>query len=365
MRLLIVSAPLLGHAFPMVPLARAMRESGHEVLFATGGAALSVADAGLDTADVGSQVRLGRAALGVTLRHPLLAKVEAAGAADLGFVSRLFGAANTRMLADVLAVTARWKPDVIVHEPLATSAAIAAERYGIPAVVHDTSLFDGAALTEATALRMGSTVPAPSTVLRTAPRSVLATEGGWPMRYVPYSGSGPVPDWFASPGPPRVLVSRSTVQGPGGGALMAAVAAAASEVPAEFVLVRPPKALAKKTMPGNVRLVDWIPIPRVLGSCAAIVHHGGAGTLLTALAAGIPQLVEPGAGDRARHARLISARGAGLAAKAAEVTPELLGELVTSEAMTSAAAEVRAEIAAMPPPEAVADRLTDLIASPA
>ncbi|ASR37717.1 hypothetical protein BAY61_24975 [Prauserella marina] len=365
MRLLFVSAPLLGHAFPMVPLARAMRDSGHDVLFATGGAALSVADAGLTTADVGARVRLGRAGLGVALRHPLLARVEAAGAADLGFVSRLFGSVNTSMLADVLAVADRWKPDLIVHEPLAASAAIAADRYGIPAVVHDTSLFDGAALTEATARRMGSKVAAPSTVLRTAPRSVLATEGGWPLRYVPYSGSGPVPGWLTTPGPPRVLVSRSTVQGPGGGALMAAVAAAASEVPAEFVLVRPPKALARKPMPGNVRFVDWIPIPTVLGSCAAIVHHGGAGTLLTALAAGVPQLVEPGAGDRARHARLISARGAGLAAKSAEVTPGLLGELVADEAIASAAAEVRAEIAAMPSPEEVADRLAGLVADPA
>ncbi|WP_309114588.1 hypothetical protein [Saccharothrix sp.] len=36
MKVLFVSAPLVGHVFPMIPLAKALRAAGHEVVLATG-----------------------------------------------------------------------------------------------------------------------------------------------------------------------------------------------------------------------------------------------------------------------------------------------------------------------------------------
>ncbi|MFE9117175.1 glycosyltransferase [Streptomyces sp. NPDC007172] len=45
--------------------------------------------------------------------------------------------------------------------------------------------------------------------------------------------------------------------------------------------------------PPNVRAVDFVPLNQLLPSCAAIIHHGGAGTFLTALAHGVPQVVVP------------------------------------------------------------------------
>lgn len=159
---------------------------------------------------------------------------------------------------------------------------------------------------------MKAGVRSPATILRTAPASLAQFLGGRPMRFVPYSGDGEVPGWLAEPaGRPRILVSRSTVAGPGAGRMMAAVVRAAGRVDAEFVLVRPDRT---EGLPDNVRTVGWVPIPRVLPFCDGIVHHGGAGTLLGALAAGVPQLVEPGPGDRTVHATLITARGAGLGA---------------------------------------------------
>jgi hypothetical protein len=55
-----VSAPLIGHAFPLVPLALALQSSGHEVLVATGGDALAVRDSGLDVDDVAPGFSMGR-----------------------------------------------------------------------------------------------------------------------------------------------------------------------------------------------------------------------------------------------------------------------------------------------------------------
>lgn len=65
MRVLVVSAPLVGHVFPLVPLAVALRDAGHDVLVATGGGALAAADAGLAVHDIAPGFDFGRIALRV------------------------------------------------------------------------------------------------------------------------------------------------------------------------------------------------------------------------------------------------------------------------------------------------------------
>jgi UDP:flavonoid glycosyltransferase YjiC (YdhE family) len=124
------------------------------------------------------------------------------------------------------------------------------------------------------------------------------------------------------------------------------------------VLVRPGRT---DGLPDNVRTVGWVPLPRVLPFCDGIVHHGGAGTLLGALAAGVPQLVEPGPGDRTMHATAVTGRGAGLRAAPHEVTPDLLTRLIEDSKLQRAAGEVRDEITSMPAPSEVAAIWEDLI----
>ncbi|MFS8096231.1 DUF1205 domain-containing protein [Lentzea alba] len=351
MRVLVVAAPLLGHVFPLMPLALALREAGHDVVVATGGEALRVRDSGLHVEDVvPANVRFGPIALRIMLRHPLVARRELRGSGRLDFVSRLFGTVGDAMTAPLQALAAKWKPDVVVHEPLAA----AGSALRVPSIIHDVSLFDGLDLTAAVGARMKAHVPPPLTILRTAPPSLAEFLGGRLMRFVSYSGDGEVPRWLAEPsGKPRILVSRSTAPGPGAGRMMAAVVKAAPHVDAEFVLVRPERA---EGLPDNVRTVGWVPIPRVLPFCDGIVHHGGAGTLLGALAAGVPQLVEPGPGDRTVHANLVTARGAGLAAGPRDVTPELLTRLIEDSKLQRAAGEVRDEMATMPTPAEVVQR---------
>jgi UDP:flavonoid glycosyltransferase YjiC (YdhE family) len=154
-------------------------------------------------------------------------------------------------------------------------------------------------------------------------------------------------------------VSRSTVAGPGGGDPTGAIIAAAPTVDADIVLVRPPGRLPR--LPENVRTVGRVPLDRVLPYATACVHHGGAGSVLGALAAGVPQLVVPGPGDRRHNAEVVTGRGAGLAVAARAVTPDVLTRLVTDAALRTAAGEVRAEMAAMPPPSDVVAALTALL----
>ena len=276
------------------------------------------------------------------------------GSGRLDFVSRMFGKVGDAMTGPLQAFARQWKPDVVLHEPLAA----AGSALGVPSIVHDVSLFDGLELTAAVGARMKAEVRSPATVLRTAPRSLMEFRVGQPMRFVAYSGDGEVPRWLAEPsGKPRILVSRSTAPGPGSGRMMAAVVKAAEQVDAEFVLVRPERT---EGLPDNVRTVGWVPIPRVLPFCDGIVHHGGAGTLLGAFAAGVPQLVEPGPGDRTVHATAITGRGAGIGAGPREITPALLTRLIEDSKLQRAAGEVAEEIAMMPSPAEVVQRWESL-----
>lgn len=358
MRVLFVAAPLLGHVFPLIPLAISLRNNGHDVIIATGGEALQTRDSGLQVENVvPPNLRLPPIAIRIMLTHPRIARAELRGSGKLDFVSRFFAPINTAMTPHLQALAAEWRPEVVVHEPLAT----AGSALNVPSIVHDVSLFDGLQLTTAVAARMQHKTRTPATILRTAPPSVANFPTGHPMRFVPYSGTGEIPPWLSNPaGKPRILVSRSTAPGPGSGRMMAAVAKAAKHVDAEFVFIRPDKT---KNLPDNVNPVGWVPIPRLLQFCDGIVHHGGAGTVLSALAAGVPQLVEPGPGDRTTHANAVSARGAGLKAAPRDITPELLTELITSAKLQKAAGEVSCEIAAIPSPAAIAARWDSLLAA--
>lgn len=365
-RVLVVSAPMVGHVLPLTPLALALRAAGHEVLIATAADGLAARDVGLPVEDLAPNFDFGRIAMRMLLRHPLIARAELAGTAGTRGVGLLFGVVNDQLADATVALARRWRPDLVVHEPLAVTGALAAAAVGVPAVLHENSLFDGPALVGATTARLDAArhrhgidvLPPPAATISIAPPSVLPGRTGWPMRATPYRGKGDPPDWLCRPaGRPRVLVTRSTVGGPGGGRLMPAVVAAAGAVDAEFVLVRPDRRTIARTLPPNVRTVDWVPFPPVLAHCAGVVHHGGAGTALAALHAGVPQLVVTGPGDRRHNAGVVAARGAGLAVAERRIDAAVLTRLIEDAELTRNAVAVRGEMAAMPEPVELVARL--------
>ncbi len=66
-------------------------------------------------------------------------------------------------------------------------------------------------------------------------------------------------------------------------------------------------------IPANVHVEAWIPQRDVWPHVAALVCHGGSGTLLGGLAAGVPMVVVPFGADQPHNARLVTQAGAGLA----------------------------------------------------
>ncbi|MEV4515298.1 nucleotide disphospho-sugar-binding domain-containing protein [Dactylosporangium sp. NPDC049525] len=363
MRVLFVSAPLLGHVLPLVPLAEAFRRAGHEVLVATAADALTAGRAlKLPVSDVAPGFSFGRTARRMMLRHPLTARAELAGTAGTRGVALLFGAVNERLVDGVASLTDRFRPDLVVYEPLAVAGAVVAARRGIPAVRHENNLFDGAVLAAVTAgpaLRRHrvEALPEPVTAVQIAPPELVGERGGTPMRHLPAT-VGKLSEPFPGPaGRPRIVVSRSTVDGPGSGGLMRAVVAVAADVPADILLVRPEPGLPAR-LPGNVFTTGWVPLDALMPTLAAVVHHGGAGTVLGALAAGIPQLVVPGPGDRRHNAGVVERSGAGWAMSAAAITADQLHRLLSDYGLRTTAGRFRTSIAARPHPDEVAALLT-------
>lgn len=356
-----VASPLQGHLLPLVPLAAACRDAGHDVILASGGFPPDLL--GLRTVDIGARFSLPRSAMRAALRHPRLARAEMNGTAGHGFVGELFGRANLALVEPLEQLAVRERPDLIVFESLGEAGAIVAGRLGIPSVLQENTLWPASELFEAvtgSSSLSGRDIPKPALTITVIPPSVRegTPAGAVPMRPVPYSGGGEIPDWLRTPGErPRVLVSRSTIEGPNDGNPGPAVVAAASAVDAEIVLVRP---ASTRDLPPNVRAVGRVPLDELLPGAAAFVHHSGAGSILGGLAAGVPQLVTPGAGDRRHNADLLARRGAGLSVEAKAITAADLQRLLSDEALRTAAREVAAEIAAMPAPEAVVPELEKL-----
>jgi len=357
-----VAAPMQGHLLPLIPLALACRDAGHEVIVASG--ALPIGPTGLRLHDIGRRFSLPRSGIMVGLRHPRLLRAELAGRAGTAFVGELFGRASHTLVGPLLRLAERERPDLIVYESLGEAGALVAGRLGVPSVQQESTLSSAADLFRAVAQSSGMrghSIPAPALTITIAPSSLVGARSGRPMRPVPYSGGGEVPGWLLEPGDrPRIVVSRSTITGPGDDDPSAAVVAAAARVDAEFVLVRPSRSVTRGRLPDNVRTVERVPLHRVLPHATGFVHHGGAGSVLNGLAAGIPQLVVPGPGDRRYNAELLTRRGAGLGVAAAEISAEHLMRLLTDPRLLTAAQQVSAEIAAMPAPMTVVPDLEAL-----
>ena len=82
-------------------------------------------------------------------------------------------------------------------------------------------------------------------------------------------------------------------------------------------------------LPGNVRVEQWVPQADVLGHARLVVHHGGYGTLLDAVAAGVPQIAVPlFSADQFDNAARIGELGLGLS------VPRDLGGAADGPSMT-------------------------------
>ena len=144
---------------------------------------------------------------------------------------------------------------------------------------------------------------------------------------------------------PLVLVAPSTSQDPDGRLLLASLEGLAGE-PVRVLATTNRRAPARlPAVPANARLVDWVSYARTMPRCDAVVCHAGHGTVVRALASGVPVVACPHAGDMAENAARVRWAGAGVSLPRRFQTPRgvrlALRRLLGDPSYARRAAELR------------------------
>jgi hypothetical protein len=306
--------------------------------------------------------------------HPFRATLTLGGAPAMDFAGRLFAAVSAKFTDDTVRLVRSWRPDLVVFSPLQGAGPLAAQVAGVPAVMHGFGINNSPELWRSVAKHMaddyarhGLTPPESAGLIDVTPPSMVDTEltgtDRLPMRYVPYNGGAVLPPWLLEPRTrPRITVTLgSVVPLLAGVGMLAPFLAAAGTVPADFVVTK--GGLAESAfgpVPDNVRLVDWVPLGALLAESDAVIHHGGAGSTLTALDAGLPQLILPQGADQFLNADAVEKAGAGAAVAAADLDADRLAGLLDDTAARAAAEAIAKDMAGQPSPAEVVPALIAL-----
>ncbi|GGS05664.1 glycosyl transferase [Streptomyces humidus] len=386
MRVLAISSPSATHFMPAVPLMWALRSAGHDVMFLGQPDVVGMArGAGLPTVCEGALFDVDELFLGLPEgKRPIdigLAQLPRGGwtAAALAWVF------HAKYLLDpYLDFARRWKPDLIVTDPLEYAGLIVGGVLGVPTVHHrwgpepvsSAGLALARTLLHGRAVRHGlAGLPDPALLLDPFPAELgLPDEpAGRPIRPVAYNGGGSVPSWLwqAEGDRRRVCVSfgRSILPLNGLSLIRHVVDAfdGLDGVEALVTLEREHRP-ALGPVPDQVRLVDPLPIREVLEISDAVVHHGGGGTTLTAVLAARPHLLLPQIMDQ--HVRCERLEEAGVAVRLGDagsqndpgVIRDALTTLLDKPGYRQAAVALRERALELPSPAEVARDLEELAA---
>ena len=379
MRVLFTSTPGSGHLGPLFPFAHALRRAGHDVLVA---------------APFSAQARVERAGLPyLSFADPLPRDLdphwEAVRAAPDGeraneiVLGQIFGGVRARSaLPGVGLAIDAWRPHVVVRETCEFAGAVAAEARGLP----HARIGIGLARTDDLAIRTAAPVleplraaaglepdPAGRTLdaapyLTLTPPSFEAPDLTLAARTLRFHDAAPRPHSVQDPAePPLVYVTfgtvaptldlfpslyRATIDALADLRLRLVVTVGEAADPAEL-----------GPLPANVRVERWIPQHEILARASAMVGHGGAGTTLGALLAGIPQVVVPLFADQPYNAERITALGAGLHASAQDPQSirAAVRRVLAEGSFRAAAGAVAREAFSLPPIESAASALLELV----
>ena len=355
-----------GHFDPLAPVAHAAEALGHSVAFGCGPSAVSL------VREAGFRVfAMGVDASPAPKRLPLLPVDSEREDRDLR--ERFARRAARYRVPLVISLCSEWQPDVLVCDETDFGAVIAAERLDLPfatvLVIAAGSFVRaevvGEALNELRALH--GLPPDPqlemlSRYLVLSPCPLSYRDPAYPLPAtghafrpsLPESTGVPAPEWSSPlPGAATVYFTLGTIFNMESGDLFERVLIGLRELPINLIATvgRHIDPAEFGPQPGNVRVERHIPHSLVLPHCDLVVSHGGSGSVIGALACGLPSLLIPLGADQPLNAERCVQLG---------VAREL-GVGVTPEAVRAAAAmmlddpgyrrnaeRLRDEIAALP-----------------
>ena len=380
MRILMTSTRGTGHYGPLLPFAGAFRDAGHAVLIA-------IPDCSADKIRAAGHDAWPLAEADPAVRGEIFSRTEGASEDDANRIvlGELMAGVDARAsMPGVMGAIAEFLPDVIVHESSEFAAVPAAERAAVPVahvVVGLTSLGGKVVEWVAPAVdalrREHGLAPDPAgarlydhvTLSLTPP----ALDPGSPARHFRVPRLEPAPlAWDDER--PLVYVSLGTVAPSSGAypALYRAVIGALSPLPVRLLVTtggQDPAAL--EPLPPNVRAQAWVDEGAVGHHAGAMVTHAGAGSLRSALTAGLPLVAMPLFGDQPHNARALAATGAGTVVDGPGGLADAVRAVLDDPAYGRRAREIADEIAALPPVGAavevlaqIADSTSDAARSP-
>ena len=378
MRVLFTFAGGTGHFIPLLPIARAMATEGHHVAFGAQPALLStVQNAGFEAFDTDGNTFNDDA-----LRSPLL-KLDWAReyqAVREGYARRI---ARPRARA-ILAHAAQWKPGLLVCDEMDFGCMVAAERLGIP---HATMLVIASGLLAThdllaeplNDLRAEHGLPCDpdltmlSRFLVLSPFPASFRDPGSPLPPTAHAFRAAVlaaevsPAWLSSlPNRPTIYVTLGTVFNVESGDLFHRLLKGLRNLPVNLVVTVGPRMIPAELgpQPDNVWIEQYVDQQSLLPRCALVVSHAGSGTVLGALAHGLPMLLLPIGADQPFNAQRAQALGVAQVLDPTEATPDTLRQnvvaLLASAGHRRAAERIRDEIALLPGQETAVALLSKL-----
>ncbi len=353
MRVLVTFVGGLGHLAPLLPLARALRDAGHEVAIAgSGGLVPRIEEAGF-RAFATSPMRHHSGAPAERDLTPLV--TTGARAAEVEFAENFAARGARRMAGAVPAVIEELRPDVVLRDETDLGTTIAAELLGVPVATH-------LVLASGLLVRPELVVPQLDAVraehgLAPDPDLTRLTSGlvlsdaapsfrspGAPLRLTPFHyRSAVVPSRSHRSGRPTVYATLGTIFNKASGDLFERLLAGLSDVEADVVCTigRGLDPADFGSQPAHVRVESFVPQAEVLAAADLVVSHGGSGSLMAALAHGLPSVLLPLGADQPHNALRAGDLGVATTLDAETATPDQIGARVR-EALADDAMRVRA-----------------------
>jgi UDP:flavonoid glycosyltransferase YjiC (YdhE family) len=385
LRVLLTTTAGAGHFGPLVPFAEACRRRGHEVLVAAPEPFAPIVER------AGLPIRPFDPPAEEEIR-PVWDRVAAVSPEEANelVVREIFARFDARAaLPGLQATFEEWRPDVVLREPNEYGAAVAAELAGVPCVrigfgmaaVEEGALAIAAATVSELLVSVG--LPADergervwrSPYLTTVPVSYEAPGYALPPATHRFRDPAwereppPLPEWWAeNDGRPFVYVTLGSVAAAFDAVLgvYRTMIEAAAELPVRALLTIGDRGdrSALGELPENVHVERWVAQGDVLPHATAVVHHGGSGSTLGSLAAGVPMVVIPLFADQPYNAQRVVELGAGVAfpdgPPEAEVLRDAVERVLKERSYRHAADRVAAEMRGLPPTDEAAQLLEAL-----
>ncbi len=314
-----------GNLPPALGIARVLDEHGHEVTFL-----------GAET----QRTRIEQAGLSFT---PFSQRAEVDSAAPHAPAERLASLVSTvwmnaELADDVLALLSREPADVVVVDYMLVGVLARSADFGAPTAVLAHSLFERVrpmrdallAMGNQQRLAAGGAALDPEAMLWERKDLVVVTtlaefdgcvgDPGPRVRYVgPVFDWPPLPigwqlPWHADDPRPLVLASASTTPGQDSPAALQLVLDALADLPLHVLATSGSVSPEALRPPPNAAVFGFVPHAAVLPHAALSINQAGHGSVMAALAHGVPSLCLPSVGaDQAIIASQVEALGAGRA----------------------------------------------------